>query len=79
MFTCMWFDTITASLLTSLQRMYLSQRDSCARTLFLFSFGTMTSSVSPPLNRYLITWHVGLFVTLTLAQIGVQGRKQQYW
>lgn len=24
----------------------------------------------------LVTWHLGLFVTLTLAQIGVQGRKQ---
>ncbi|PNH11820.1 hypothetical protein TSOC_001321 [Tetrabaena socialis] len=28
---------------------------------------------------YMITWHVGLFVTLTLGQIGVQGRKQGYW
>jgi hypothetical protein len=24
----------------------------------------------------MITWHVGLFLTMTLAQIGVQGRKQ---
>ena len=28
---------------------------------------------------YMITWHVGLFLTLTLAQIGIQGRKQEYW
>ena len=28
---------------------------------------------------YMVTWHVGLFVTLTLAQIGIQGRKQEYW
>jgi len=26
-----------------------------------------------------ITWHVGLFTTLTLAQIGINGRKQGYW
>ena len=25
---------------------------------------------------YMITWHIGLFLSLTLAQIGVQGRKQ---
>jgi photosystem I subunit PsaO len=28
---------------------------------------------------YMVTWHLGLFITLTLAQIGIQGRKQQYW
>lgn len=28
---------------------------------------------------YMVTWHLGLFVTLTLAQIGIQGRKQEYW
>lgn len=28
---------------------------------------------------YLVSWHLGLFLTLTLGQIGIQGRKQQYW
>jgi len=28
---------------------------------------------------YLITYHIGLFLSLTLAQIGVQGRKQGYF
>jgi photosystem I subunit PsaO len=28
---------------------------------------------------YMITWHVGLFLTLTLGQIGIQGRKQGYF
>jgi hypothetical protein len=28
---------------------------------------------------YMITWHVGLFTTLLLGQIGVQGRKGGYW
>jgi photosystem I subunit PsaO len=28
---------------------------------------------------YLISWHVGLFVALTLGQIGIQGRKQNYF
>ncbi|KAI8465276.1 MAG: photosystem I reaction center subunit O [Monoraphidium minutum] len=55
-------------------------------------FGLFTSSigenlahfpVGPALSDkfwlYLITYHVGLFVSLTLAQIGVQGRKQGYF
>ncbi len=28
---------------------------------------------------YMVTWHVGLFVTMTLGQIGFQGRKQGCW
>ena len=28
---------------------------------------------------YLITWHIGLFSTMLLGQIGWQGRKQGYW
>lgn len=28
---------------------------------------------------YMITWHGGLFLTMLLGQIGVQGRKQNYW
>jgi photosystem I subunit PsaO len=27
----------------------------------------------------MITWHVGLFTTMFLGQIGVNGRKQGYW
>jgi len=27
----------------------------------------------------LITWHLGLFVSMTLGCIGVNGRKQGYW
>jgi photosystem I subunit PsaO len=28
---------------------------------------------------YMVTWHVGLFVTMLLGQVGVQGKKQGYW
>jgi photosystem I subunit PsaO len=28
---------------------------------------------------YLITWHGGLFLTMLLGQVGVQGRKQGYF
>mmetsp|Transcript_29938 Transcript_29938/g.66253 ORF Transcript_29938/g.66253 Transcript_29938/m.66253 type:complete len:124 (-) Transcript_29938:355-726(-) len=55
-------------------------------------FGLLNASIGeqlahfptgPALNDkfwlYLITWHIGLFLTLTLGQIGVQGRKQGYW
>jgi hypothetical protein len=28
---------------------------------------------------WLITWHVGLFIVLTLGQIGFKGRKDGYW
>lgn len=28
---------------------------------------------------YLVTWHVGLFLTLFLGQIGVRGRAQGYF
>jgi photosystem I subunit PsaO len=55
-------------------------------------FSLFTASISEELARfpagpalgdkfwlYLITWHVGLFVTMTLGQIGAQGRKQGYW
>lgn len=27
----------------------------------------------------LVTYHIGLFLTLLLGQVGVQGRKQGYW
>ena len=52
-------------------------------------FGLLTQSIGqemahwptgPALDSkfwlYMITWHVGLFLTMTLAQIGVQARKQ---
>jgi photosystem I subunit PsaO len=55
-------------------------------------FGLLTASigenmahfpVGPALDDkfwlYMVTWHVGLFVTMTLGQIGFQGRKQGYW
>lgn len=28
---------------------------------------------------YMITWHVGLFATMLLGQVGVNGKKQGYW
>jgi photosystem I subunit PsaO len=28
---------------------------------------------------YMVTWHLGLFVVMTLGQIGYQGRNQGYW
>lgn len=36
-------------------------------------------SLDDPFWLYLLTWHVGLFVTLLLGQVGVNGRKQGYW
>lgn len=28
---------------------------------------------------WMITWHVGLFIVLTLGQIGFKGRQDGYW
>ena len=55
-------------------------------------FGALTGSIGenlahfpigPSLNDsfwlYLLTWHVGLFVTILLGQVGVNGRQQGYW
>eukprot|EP00217_Crustomastix_stigmatica_P007477 CAMPEP_0183794508 /NCGR_PEP_ID=MMETSP0803_2-20130417/3884_1 /TAXON_ID=195967 /ORGANISM="Crustomastix stigmata, Strain CCMP3273" /LENGTH=131 /DNA_ID=CAMNT_0026038913 /DNA_START=46 /DNA_END=441 /DNA_ORIENTATION=+ len=55
-------------------------------------FGTFCNSIGEELAKfpqgpslgddfwlYLITWHVGLFTTMLLGQIGVQGRKQGYF
>ena len=28
---------------------------------------------------YILTWHIGLFTTMILGQVGVQGKKQGYW
>jgi len=36
-------------------------------------------SLDDPFWLYLLTWHIGLFLTLTLGQIGINGRKQGYW
>ena len=53
--------------------------------LFTESIGTNLANfpqgpaLTDPFWLYMTTWHVGLFVTLTLAQIGIQGRKQGYW
>jgi hypothetical protein len=35
--------------------------------------------LSPKSRHPQITWHLGLFLALTLGQIGVQGRKQGYF
>jgi len=55
-------------------------------------FGLFTASIGENLARFplgpplqdkfwllLVTYHVGLFTTLLLGQIGVNGRKQGYW
>jgi photosystem I protein PsaO len=55
-------------------------------------FGAFTSTIGTELAKFpagpsidspfwlqLIVFHVGLFVCMTLAQIGVQGRKQGYF
>ena len=36
-------------------------------------------SIDSPFWLQLVVFHVGLFVTMTLAQIGIQGRKQGYF
>lgn len=36
-------------------------------------------SLDDPFWLYMLTWHVGLFLTLLLGQVGVNGRKQGYW
>lgn len=36
-------------------------------------------ALDSPFWLYLITWHLGLFVTMTLAQIGYNGYKQGYF
>ncbi|KAH8965154.1 hypothetical protein BDL97_04G103600 [Sphagnum fallax] len=53
--------------------------------LFLASIGPELAhfptgpSVTSPFWLWLITWHVGLFIVLTLGQIGFKGRKDGYW
>lgn len=53
--------------------------------LFMGSIGENLAKfpTGPALNDkfflYLITWHVGLFVAMTLGQIGAQARKQGYF
>ncbi len=40
----------------------------------------ISSGVTLPHGRlYLITYHFGLFIALTFAQIGIQGSKQGYF
>ena len=36
-------------------------------------------ALDSPFWIYLLTWHIGLFTTLLLGQIGYNGRKQGYW
>jgi len=36
-------------------------------------------ALSDPFWLYMVTWHGGLFLTMLLGQIGVQGRKTGYW
>lgn len=36
-------------------------------------------SLDSPFWLYMITWHIGLFTTMLLGQVGVNGRKQGYW
>ena len=36
-------------------------------------------AIDSPFWLYLLTWHIGLFVTMLLGQIGWQGRKQGYF
>jgi hypothetical protein len=42
-------------------------------------FRSLADVISTTCRLYLLTWHVGLFVTLTLGQVGAQGKKQEYW
>merc|ERR1719247_2813698 len=35
--------------------------------------------LADPFWIYLITWHLGLFIALTLAKIGIEGRKEGYF
>eukprot|EP01026_Neomeris_dumetosa_P005193 TRINITY_DN1144_c0_g2_i4.p2 TRINITY_DN1144_c0_g2~~TRINITY_DN1144_c0_g2_i4.p2 ORF type:complete len:133 (-),score=14.22 TRINITY_DN1144_c0_g2_i4:234-632(-) len=36
-------------------------------------------ALDSPFWLYLVTWHVGLFLTMLLGQVGFQGRQQKYW
>ena len=36
-------------------------------------------ALDDPFWLYFATYHIGLFTTLLLGQVGVQGRKQGYW
>lgn len=35
--------------------------------------------IDDPFWIYMITWHLGLFITLTLGKIGIEGRKEGYF
>ena len=35
--------------------------------------------LTDPFWVYMLTWHIGLFLTLTLAKIGYEGKKEGYF
>merc|ERR1712205_280035 len=41
--------------------------------------GAFGPGLADPFWIYLITWHLGLFIALTLAKIGIEGRKEGYF
>ncbi|KAG0566852.1 hypothetical protein M758_7G085600 [Ceratodon purpureus] len=53
--------------------------------LFLGSIGPELAhfptgpALTSPFWLWMLTWHVGLFVVLTLGQIGFKGRQDGYW
>ncbi len=44
-----------------------------------FSHFPTGPGVADPFWIYMLTWHIGLFLTLTLAKIGYEGRKEGYF
>ncbi|KAG0558755.1 hypothetical protein M758_10G048400 [Ceratodon purpureus] len=53
--------------------------------LFLGSIGPELAhfptgpALTSPFWLWMVTWHVGLFIVLTLGQIGFKGRQDGYW
>ena len=45
----------------------------------LFKVFPTGPALTDPFWIYMITWHIGLFSTLTFAKIGYEGRKEGYF
>merc|ERR1712072_36862 len=56
--------------------LFYKLNESIAIQFAKFPVGPQTDD---PFWIYLITWHLGLFITLTLAKIGYEGRKEGYF
>merc|ERR1711971_655998 len=58
------------------ESLFYRMNESIASNLANFPTGP---GVADPFWVYMLTWHIGLFLTLTLAKIGYEGKKEGYF